>query len=98
MKDWKTVGVNLPRSVAAIIAAAEGADPKKGGMPFALASIIGALPWIAVALFKELPRDEYDAFAKQARDNMQQAWQIIGAEDPSAAFDEAYEAAKRTLQ
>lgn len=92
---WKNVGVQLPSSIVALIAAAGGAESEKGGMPRAMASIIGALPWIAVALYRELPAEEYAAFAGQVRANMQQAWQIIGADDPKAAFDAAYDAAKK---
>ena len=95
--SWNNVGVCLPPSVAAIITAAGGADPKQGGMPYAMAGIVGALPWIAVALFKELPPEEYAACARQARLNMQQAWSIIGSDNPPAAFDEAGAAAKQAV-
>jgi hypothetical protein len=94
---WKNVGVHLPSSVVAIIAAAGGAESEKGGMPRAMASIVGALPWIAVALYQELPAEEYAAFAGQVKANMQQAWQIIGADDPKTAFDVAFEAAKKAI-
>lgn len=67
-------------------------------MPRAMAHILGALPWIAVALYKSLPQAEYDAFAGQVKSNMQQAWEIIGADNPPAAFDAAYAAAKRSVQ
>lgn len=97
MKGWKTVGVDLPPSVVAIITAAGGADPKKGGMPYALAGILGALPWIAAALYKQMPESEYRAFAKQAKANMDQAWEIIGAKNPPEAFDAAFAAAKRSV-
>lgn len=96
---WKAVGVNLPPTIVAIIQAAGGDDlTGKRGMPYALASIMGALPWIAVALYKTLPPDEYAAFARSVKGNMQQVWAIIGADDPPAAFDEAYAKAKRSLQ
>jgi len=98
VKGWKNVGVELPPSVIAIITAAGGADPQQGGMPRAMASIVGAIPWIAVALYELLPQDEYAAFAQQLRSNMQQVWSIAGAEDPKAAFDVAFAAAKRGVQ
>lgn len=97
-EGWKNVGVEIPNSVAAIINAANGADPAKGGMPFAMASIMGALPWIAVALFEALPRDEYDEFAKAMKAMMQQVWQIAGSENPRVAFDAEFEAARKSLQ
>ena len=95
--NWNNVGVSVPASVAAIITAAGGAEPKQRGMPYAMASIVGALPWIAVALFKELPPEEYADFACHARLNMQQAWSIIGSDNPPAAFDEAVAAAKKAV-
>lgn len=98
LKGWKNVGVMLPPSIIAIITAAGGADPTKGGMPYAMASIVGALPWIAVALYGELPREEYDAFAQAAKGYLQQAWEVIGAQDPKATFDRLYEEAKRSVQ
>ena len=97
VKGWSKFGVELPPSVIAILAAAGGDDPKRGGMPYAMASIVGALPWIAVAVFKALPPEEYAAFARQAKMNMQQAWSIIGSDNPPAAFDAAFEAAKREV-
>lgn len=96
-KGWKKVVVFLPPSVVAIIAAAGGADSKTGGMPRAMAMIVGALPWIAVALFKELPSDEYAAFAQQIKTNMQAVWSIAGADDPPAAFAAAMATAKNEI-
>ena len=96
-KGWKNYGVYLPATVKAIIDAAGGADPKHGGMPYAMASIIGALPHIAVALHGEMSPQDYAEFAQQVKANLQQVWQIVGANDPKAAFDEAYEAAKKVV-
>ena len=98
MKGWKNVGVYLPPSVIAIIKAAGGADPKRGGMPYAMASILGALPWIAVQLYKELPPEEYREFANAVRMNMQEVWSIVGSDDPKAAFDEAYAEAEKAMK
>lgn len=97
MKGWTTYGVELPASVTKIVDAAGGADPKRGGMPFAMASILGALPWIAVALFKVAPKAEYLEFAAQVKANMQQAWEIIGSDNPPKAFDDACDAAKKAI-
>lgn len=97
MKGWKNVGVWLPDSVVAIIKAAGGAEPEKGGMPYAMASIVGALPWIAVALHKELPPDEYADFVRQCKANMQQAFSIIGHANPPEAFEAAVAAAQKQL-
>jgi hypothetical protein len=97
-KGWKNVGVELPTSVCDIINAANGADPAKGGMPFAMASIIGALPWIAVALYEALPPDEYHDFLRQMKGYMEQAWSIAAAKNPRRAFDTAFAAAKRSVQ
>jgi len=94
---WKNVGVELPDSVCKIILAAGGADPANGGMPRAMASIVGALPWIAAVLHKALPDDEYRAFAQQLKENMQIVWTIAGAENPSTAFDEAFANAKKQV-
>jgi hypothetical protein len=96
-QQWKTVEVALPPSVVAIIEAAGGADPKHGGMPHAMAMLMGTLPWIAVALYKTLPPDEYAAFVRAVKGYMEQAWVIIGAENPPAAFDAAYTAARRSI-
>lgn len=90
-------GVWLPPSVTAIIEAAGGHDPTRGGMPYAMASIVGALPWIAVEMFKALPPAEYAEFANQMKANMQQAWQIAGSDNPPAAFEAALERAKRSI-
>lgn len=98
MKGWKDVGVWLPASITKIIKAAGGADPKHGGMPYAMAAIVGALPWIAVQLYQELTPEEYAEFAAQTRGNMGVAWSIIGAENPKAAFDAAFANAKRQVQ
>jgi hypothetical protein len=98
LPGWQMVGVELPPSVIAIITAAGGADPAKGGMPYAMASILGALPWIGVALFKELTPEQYAAFLNSVNANMRQVWAILSAEDPKAAFDAEYEAARRSLQ
>jgi hypothetical protein len=82
-KGWKNVGVELPPSIVAILTAAGGTEAKFGGMPRAMASILGALPWIAVQLFKSLPEDEYKAFAGAVRAQLQQVWQIISkSSDP----------------
>lgn len=96
MGKMKMVNVELPGSVAAILKAA-GGDKPITGMPFAMASILGALPWIGVAPYKAMPEAEYRKFARQVRLNMDQAWDIIGAENPPAAFGAAYELAKRQV-
>lgn len=98
MKGWKNVGVELPPSVIAIVRAAGGDDPTKGGMPYAMASLVGALPWIAVALFESLPPEEYAEFRTMLRQELQGSWAIIGAENPKAAFDEAIARAKKSVQ
>ena len=94
---YRNVGVVLPSSVVKIITAAGGGDAATGGLPFAMASIIGALPWIAVALSKELTKEEYREFVNQVRAELQGAFAIVAAEDPKRAFDEAYERAKTAI-
>lgn len=93
MEDYRLVGVDLPQSVIDIIQAAGGTDTAIG-MPKAMASIVGCLPWIAVALFQTLPPDKYQAFATQLKENMQLAWFIAGHENPEAAFDGAMSRAR----
>jgi hypothetical protein len=97
-KDWKNVGVDLPPSVGDIIRAAGGMDPKLGGMPYAMAAIIAALPWIAAELFKALPSREYKAFARNTEANMHAALDVITADDPVAEFHALFERAKRSVQ
>lgn len=97
-KGWTNYVVELPSSVIAIVEAAGGADPSKGGMPFAMASIVGALPWIAVAVYKSATAEEYAQFAEQLKANMQMVWTIAGAFDPEAAFEAAFDRAKKSLQ
>lgn len=97
-EGWTTVAVALPPSVQAIIAAAGGADPSTGGMPHAMAVIVGALPWIAAGLYDVLTEDEYRQFAQQLKDNMQMAWSVAGAQNPRRAFDEAFARAQRSVQ
>ncbi len=90
-KDFKKVRVGLPASVMDIVKAAGG----EANMPLTMATILGAVPWIALGLWESLPEDEYRAFANQLRANMQLAWEIAGAADPKAAFDAALEREKR---
>ena len=91
-QGYKRVGVDLPSSVAVIIRAAGG----EKNMPLAMAAIVGALPWISVALFKSLSREEYDEYAKGLEVNMEAAIAITMADDPAAAFSEVFERAKRS--
>lgn len=88
-KAFKNVSVELPESVIAIVIAAGGTDPKRGGLPFAMASILGALPFIAAALYKELSADEYAGFVVAMKLYMEQVLEIIDAENPQAALNAA---------
>jgi hypothetical protein len=92
-KQFKKVGVDLPPSVLAIVRAAGGEE----NMPKALASIMGAIPWLAVALYDALPSEEYRAFAGQAHANMRQVWEIVGAENVREAFDRELDRARRSV-
>jgi len=93
VSDSKKVGVSLPPSVLAIIDAAGGRED----FPRAMASIVGALPWIAVALHGALEQTEYRALMGQVRHELQGAWAIIAAPDPRIAFEAAVDAAKREI-
>lgn len=92
-KGFKRVGVELPPSVIAIIRAAGGED----NFPRAMASIVGALPWIAAALYDSLPESEYRAFAAAMRPNYEQVMEIVEADNPRKAFDEEFERQKRAV-
>ncbi len=95
--NFETFRVELPASVIAIIRAAGGHDPSKGGMPYAMASIVGALPWIAVAMYRSLPLGHYAGFAKQMEENIALAMEIVVSDNPEEAFERAYTAAKRAV-
>jgi hypothetical protein len=88
------VGVYLPDSILRIIDAAGGGVD----MPRAMASIVGALPWICVAVSQKLTREEYVAFIQEMRGQLDGCWRIIAADDPKAAFDRAFAEAKKALQ
>lgn len=94
---FKTVGVDLPPSVVEILKAANAADHSKGGMPFAMASIIGALPWIAAAVHESAP-EYYPAFVRSLKANLQSVWQIINHENPRAELERVIAEAKRSVQ
>lgn len=87
--EFRQVKVQLPASVIKIVEAAGANDEANGGFPHAMALIVGALPWLAVALFKAVERDQYDQFAQQLKENLQFAWSIAGADNPETAFDQA---------
>ena len=93
-----TYKVELPGSIIAIIQAAGGAELATGGLPRAMASIVGALPWIAVALSETVTPQEYADFLAELKGNMQMVWSIAAAPNVRAALDDAIARAKRSLQ
>jgi len=92
-EGYHRVGVYLPPSIVAIIEAAGGAQD----FPRATASIIGALPWIAVQLSESLSADDYKKFMVMMKSQIQGAWDIMAAKNVRKAFDEAFEAAKKEI-
>ena len=84
-KGFKRVGVELPPSVIAIVRAADG----EYNFPKAMAAILGAVPWIAVALYEADP-EGYAHFVKALGPNWDSIRQICEAENPREAFDQEF--------
>ena len=95
---WDHVGLRLPVAIADLLTAAGAQDPEGGGLPQAMRVLVGALPWIAVALHRTLRPDDYARFAQQMKHNLDVTWQIVSADDPDAEFTRVYGEALELVQ